>query len=325
MARQSASRKYQITINNPQAHGFDREHIKKILEGFSGLDYWCLCDEVGEKGTSHTHVYVLFRNAVMFTTLQKRFYGAHIEQARGSNLQNRDYIRKEGKWADDTKKDTNLIDSFEESGELPPERDTDKKQSELIFERIKEGASNIDIISEFPSALNKINYMEQLRQGLLEEKYKNDFRELEVTYIWGAAGSGKTRSVMERYGYPNVYRVSNYSHPFDNYKGQDVLLFDEFRSSLPISEMLTCLDGYPYMLPCRYADKAACFTKIYFTTNIPLSEQYKNVQIENPETWIAFLRRIHTQICMNGYEELDSTTPVPFEPESEVSHVEGLP
>ena len=98
---------------------------------------------------------------------------------------------------------------------------------------------------------------------------------------------------MEKYGYSKVYRVTNYQHPFDSYAGQRVILFDEFRSSLPISDMLKYLDGYPVMLPCRYADKVACFAEVYIVSNIPIEKQYPNVQFEEPETWQAFCRRFH--------------------------------
>jgi hypothetical protein len=46
------------------------------------------------------------------------------------------------------------------------------------------------------------------------------------------------------------------------------------------------------MLPCRYNNKVACFTKVYIITNWALSEQYKNIQAAHPKTWQAFLRRI---------------------------------
>lgn len=97
---------------------------------------------------------------------------------------------------------------------------------------------------------------------------------------------------MERYGYENVFRVTDYLHPFDNYKGQDVVVFEEFRSSLRIGDMLNYLDGYPLELPCRYANKYACFTKVYIISNLPLSQQYSQLQIENYESYRAFLRRI---------------------------------
>lgn len=73
MAREKASRKWQITINNPLEHDFPHDTIKAILASFPSALYWCLCDEIGEQGTPHTHIYVVFKNAVMFSTMQQRF------------------------------------------------------------------------------------------------------------------------------------------------------------------------------------------------------------------------------------------------------------
>jgi hypothetical protein len=132
---------------------------------------------------------------------------------------------------------------------------------------------------------------------LLKQEYKFDdtFRHLDITYIYGTTEKGKTRYVMEKYGYKNVYRVTKYDHTaFDRYNGQDVVIFEEFRSSFKIEDMLNYLDGYPLMLPSRYNDKEAAYTKVYITTNWALSEQYPNVQTSHPTTWAAFLRRIKT-------------------------------
>lgn len=306
MPRKESSRKYLLTINNPTDHGFTHERIRAILNEFSGLRYWCMCDEVGEQGTPHTHVYVVFSNSVMFDTMHKRFYGVHIDKAIGSNQENRDYVRKEGKWADDAKHETNKPETFEEYGELPPDRTKSETQAEQIVQMIRDGKSNAEILEACPTAYSKMAYVEQTRQTLLEEIYKDKWRSLEVNYIWGESGAGKTRSVMDYYGYPNVFRVTNYdSHPFDGYKGQDVIVFEEFRSSIKIQDMLNYLDGYPIMLPCRYADRVACFTKVFIITNIPLESQYPNVQLDSPETWNAFRRRIGSAFEMTKqFEEL---------------------
>lgn len=138
MARTPASRKYQITFNNPSLHDWSHVYVKNALSTLSSITYWCMCDEVGEEGTPHTHVFVIFRNAVEFKTLQKRFYGAHIEPAMGTNRDNHDYIRKEGKWAEDKKKETNLPDTFEEYGELPPDRRDNDKETYAIYKMLKE-------------------------------------------------------------------------------------------------------------------------------------------------------------------------------------------
>lgn len=319
MPRTESSRKYLLTINNPIDHGFTHDRIRAILNEFSSLRYWCMCDEIGEQGTPHTHVYVVFSNSVMFDSMHKKFYGVHIDKANGSNRENRDYVRKEGKWADDAKHETNKPETFEEWGELPPVRTKSETQAELIMQMVKDGKTNAEILDAIPTAYSKMAYIEQARQTLLEDRYKDAWRNLEVTYIWGESGAGKTRSVMEQYGYSNVFRITNYdNHPFDGYKGQDVIVFEEFRSGIKIQDMLNYLDGYPMMLPCRYADRVACFTKVFLISNIPLESQYPNVQMDNPETWAAFRRRIHRVVEMTkSFEEL------PFDPDFDPDSIFG--
>ena len=292
MPRNPSSRKYLLTINNPLDHGFTHERIKAILLEFSGLVYWCMCDEVGEQGTPHTHVYVVFKNSVMFDTMHKRFYGVHIDKANGSNQENRDYVRKEGKWADDSKHETNKPETFEEYGELPPDRTKTESQAEQIMQMIVDGKSNADIIRQIPGAYSKLNYIEQARQTLLADKFMDKYNKKDVTYLWGDTRVGKTRSVFDQYGYRNVYQVTDYAHPFDGYDGQDVIIFEEFRSSLKIEDMLKYLDGHPIMLPCRYNNRVACYTKVFLISNIPLERQYPNIQQECPKTWDAFVARI---------------------------------
>lgn len=294
MARTAAYRKYQITINNPVEKGFSHDAIKRILSKLNSCLYWCICDEIGQQGTPHTHVYAAFKNAVMFQTIQQRFYGAHIEDARGTHRENRDYIRKEGKHRETDKADTNLPDTFEESGELPAESERRVKQSEAILNMIEDGASDAEIVRTYPSALNHLPRIQQTRQALLADKFRRVRRtNLEVTYIWGATGVGKTRGILDKYGDENVYRVTNYKHPFDGYKSEPVIVFDEFRSSLPLADMLNYLDVYPLMLPGRYTDRVACYTRAFIVSNIPIERQYPIVQLEEPASYQAFLRRIN--------------------------------
>ncbi len=60
--------------------------------------------------------------------------------------------------------------------------------------------------------------------------------------------------------------------------------------------MLNYLDIYPLTLPARYTDRTACYTKVYLTSNVPLDEQYRDIQRYQWETWKAFLRRITNTI-----------------------------
>lgn len=293
-AKDTRSRKYQLTINNPVEKGYSHEKICSILDKSNPI-YYCLCDETGENGTYHTHIYVYYANAVHFSVMKKRFAEAHIESARGSSQENRDYIRKEGKYLDSDKKETNHIETFIEYGEMPLDKAAkNEKVSEKVLQMIEDGCSNANIMRRYPSFFTKLSHVEKARQTFLEEKYKTERRDVQVHYIYGETGTGKTRYVMDSFGYVNVYKVTNYEHPFDGYNGEPVLLLDEFRSSLPFGDMLQYLDLYPCRLPARYADKIACYIKVYVVSNIPLSEQYRNIKAEQPDSWNALVRRFNS-------------------------------
>lgn len=300
MEKDTKSRKWLLTINNPESHGYTHDVLKDTLALFKGLTYWCMCDEVGKEKTYHTHLFLFAKNPIRFGTLKKRFSTAHIDFVKGTIKENRDYIRKEGKHTNSLKAETNLKDTFEESGEMPEEQQGKRNDLHMLYDMIKDGYTDYEILEENANYILDMDKVERCRQIVRQEEFKNRFRELEVVYQFGATNKGKTRSVMEQYGYSNVYRVTDYLHPFDSYKGQDIIIFEEFRSSLKIQDMLNYLDGYPLDLPCRYNNKTACFTKVYIITNIALEKQYKDVQREYPETWNAFLRRID---CVKEFGE----------------------
>lgn len=292
--KDTQSRKWQLTINNPVKYNFTHEKIREIVSGMKSVNYWCMSDEIGENGTHHTHIFLSGRSGIRFSTLKRNFGPAHIEMAKGTCQQNMEYVSKTGKWEKDKKHQTSIEGTFEEYGEMPVERQGRRNDLDDLYAMIKEGMTDHDIVNEDPSYMPLLDTIQKTRQLIVQEKYRETFRNLDITYIWGDTGTGKTRSVMEGHGYSNVFRVTDYSHPFDNYSGQDVILFDEFRSSLPLADMLKYLDGYPLELPCRYLNKYACYTKVYIISNIPLSKQYDFAQVNNYETWLAFLRRIHT-------------------------------
>lgn len=56
MGKDTQSRKWQLTINNPVEKGYTHDFIKSILSGLTSVIYWCMADEVGEQGTYHTHI-----------------------------------------------------------------------------------------------------------------------------------------------------------------------------------------------------------------------------------------------------------------------------
>lgn len=284
-----------FTINNPVEKGYTHEKLKEIIETTGARDYWCMCDEIGlEEETYHTHLYIRFTNNIHFSSMQKKFKGAHIEVAKGLPQQVREYIMKSGKWENHPKAETKVQGTQEEWGVCPILKQGERTDLTFLYNQILKDTPTSEIIQQNPQFMLRISDIERVRQLVITERYKTTFRHLDVTYIWGDSGTGKTRGVMETYGYDKVFRITNYEkNPFDSYQGQDVLVLEEFRSSFKIQDMLNFLDGYPLQLPCRYADKAACYTKVYLITNIPFEQQYENIQKEQRETWEALKRRIH--------------------------------
>lgn len=295
IAKDIQSRKWALTINNPLKKELTHEVIKAELAKMKSIIYYCLSDEVGGKEqTHHTHIYLVSESGIRFSTVKKRFPRAHIEPAKGTSQQNRDYVFKEGKWENNIKAGTKIPETQEEQGDCPVERQGAKNDLADLYDMIKNGHSNYEILEENSDYILILDKLEKTRQVIREELYKNTFRTLEVIYIMGATGTGKTRSIMDQYGYENVFRLTNYRHGgFDAYNGQDVMIFEEFRSSFKIQDMLCYLDGYPVELPCRYVNKIACFTKVYIISNYDLSEQYEDIFNSNRKTWEAFIRRIH--------------------------------
>ena len=299
MASNSQSRKWSLVINNPKLVGLDHEAIKEILAKFAP-QYYCMADEIATTGTEHTHIFVLSESPIRFTTMKNRFPIAHIEKTYGSAQENRDYIRKEGKWADTDKAETSVPGTFEEWGYLPSEREEKAPMMAQLIQDIQTGKSTTEIILENPKLAFRIKDIDLLRQTLLAEKYSKEQRKVEVTYLYGATGVGKTYGIFSQFPAEDICRITNYRGSngvnFDAYRCQDVLVFEEFNSQIPIEDMLCYLDVYPLMLPARYNDRVACYTKVFFTANIPLTHQYRGAQLDRPETWRAFLRRIHNVI-----------------------------
>ena len=120
MATNTQSRKWMLTINNPQTCELDHDRIREILSLFSP-DYFCMADEIATTGTYHTHIFLYSASPIRFNTVKNRFPTAHIEKALGTAQENKDYIQKSGKWEETEKAETSVEGTFYEFGVMPSE------------------------------------------------------------------------------------------------------------------------------------------------------------------------------------------------------------
>ena len=294
-SKDTQSRKWTLVINNPEEHGFTREQSVELLHLFNP-DYFCLAEEIAASGTHHIHIFLYSHSPIRFGTVKNRFPTAHIEPVRGSCRENRDYIRKEGKWANTEKAETRVEGTFLEFGELPTEAQEKAPKMAQVLQDVEDGKSTKEIIKGNPNFAFKGRDIDSLRETLVSDQFRYENREVKVHYLYGDSGTGKTRSIYEAHPAADICRITDYGTKgnirFDAYHGQPVLVFEEFHSQVPIAAMLNYLDIYPLMLPARYNDRVACYTTVYITSNIPLDHEYPEIQKKKKETWKAFLRRI---------------------------------
>lgn len=305
------------TLNNPT-----QEEIDSILFlDKSKFDWAIFAMEIGETGTEHIQAAWRFKHAKTYSATKKLLESDrwHLEEARSSMFASMAYCAKgqqsKDEWEDEGIDGDNYggLDMDEYPlpsgrmggilltiGELPQQSENGKFSVwEQIVEKIESGWSNRELVKRWPAHVIKCQAaIDKYRLEI--DRANAGWRDVETTYICGDTGCGKTRYVMEKHGYANVHRVTDYDHPFDNYHGQPVVVFEEFRNSLKIQDMLNYLDGYPVELPARYANKLAKFEHVYILSNWILLEQYPNQQMNHPTTFRALLRRIDTYGTVEG-------------------------
>ena len=281
------ARDWCFTVNNPVQ---SEQEFLEYLKTVSDLRYAVFQRErAPETGTEHYQGYFEFTQPKWFTTikkcLSKKTIGvdAHIEQRRAKRTQARLYCMDE---------ETRISPTYYEYGEFI--EDGERTDLTDIMRDIENDISFYDLSKKHGNRFIRVmKWAKEYRQAYLENKYKRQFRKMQVNYIYGSAGCGKTSYVISKHGYDDVYRTTNYEFGWiDDYNGEKILFLDEFRSSFKISEILDYLDWQPIRIHGRHFNRVACYDTVYIVSNIPLTEQYTKIQQSEPTTWAAFLRRI---------------------------------
>ena len=276
------SRGWFLTNNYKESEPIENKELLNLITNISGIVYTAFQLEQGKEGTKHHQIYIYFKHAKTFEVIKKLFPNAHIEIAKGTPQEASEYC---------TKADTRIGEPTI-WGELPIQGKRSDIEDMVLM--IEEGHSLKEVRQTYPSQyLRYGNKFKELRQDILQENYGNIYRPLNVIYLYGEPGIGKTRYIAEKYGYENIYVVTDYEHPFDSYDGEPVIVFEEFRNSLSIAQMLHYLDGQPIKLPARYTNRVACYIKVYIVSNWKFEDQYTWIKNQDIQTYKAFRRRIH--------------------------------
>ena len=119
--------------------------------------------------------------------------------------------------------------------------------------------------------------------------YKPD---IEVYYIWGESGKGKSKYVYDNLGDDEIFdRVKHINGFWHNVSDScDIAWYDEFRDSqMPASEFINFIDYYVNTMNTKGGSVMNKYKKIYITSIQNPTTIYKNWSDEEREQW---LRRI---------------------------------
>lgn len=288
----SRTRAYCFTINN-----WTDEDLVQCLNCIDSCQYAVLGFEIcPNTNTPHIQGYGYWKNARFFTAIKKNMPRAHIEMAKGTPKQNREYCIKTGE--------------FNEWGDLPIQG---KRNDLTLFkDAILGGESEDNIINEHTECLAKYDrFYKRCRNKVLEEESKKMIQP-EVIILTGETGIGKTRYIYDNENINDVYKVeigdgSSGSIWWDSYDGEEVILIDDFHNNFKLDYMLRLLDRYPMKLNVKGGYTWKCAKKIYITSNIEPERWYPNC----PEIHRrALMRRVTTIIKLgtrniNPIEELN--------------------
>lgn len=224
--------------------------------------YMCWSQEVGDEGTPHLQGYTAWDNPRSLNKFKDAISSRlHYEPyTKGTAQQNRNYclgmVEKKGFKQNPT---------FEEVGELPEQGErTDWKNA---LTQLDSGNHITEVVQTQPQLLPSIRALERYKQLTLKPRHRN----VEVIYLTGAAGAGKSKWAWDNY--PDLYSKPE-GQWFDGYSGQTTILLDDFYGDIPYPQLLKILDKYPLQVPVKGGFVHAQWERVIITSNLTLDKLY---------------------------------------------------
>jgi len=239
------------------------------------MQYMCYAPELTKKGQHHWQGYVEFKHAQTKTACKKMLgQTTNFRIANGTLAQNEEYC---GKAAELIKHGA-------------PKDQGARNDIKKLVEMAQSGCRDIDIINEVPETYLKYHKgVEKVRLASIEIEAQKK-RNVSLYVITGVTGIGKTTSIMNQR--PGIYSVKDSNGGncwWCSYKGQRIILFDEFAGQVPCRQMLKICDGWPLELETKGGTGWALWDEVWIVSNRRVNHLWENEKVEVVN---AFVRRI---------------------------------
>jgi hypothetical protein len=247
------SRRWVFTLNNPGDGGAEDPQT------WPGVKYLCWQLEAAETGTLHLQGLVIFINPKTLGGCRLINGRCHWEIMRGTLAQAEKYCSKE---------DTRVLGPWRRGVKPQPGKRNDIWDIKAM---IDQGHSEKAIADAHFATWAKFHRAFS-RYRLLSIKQRN--ARPTIFILWGASGLGKTRVVREAFSEAYWKPRSKW---WDGYENQEVVIFDEFYSWIPLAELLKILDWYPMQVETKGGSVQLTTSCFVFTSNVNPLEWYSNM------------------------------------------------
>lgn len=252
--------------------------------------------EIGsDTSYEHWQVLAVFNRKIRLRGVKAVFSNdTHAELTRTSAAN--DYVWKE---------ETRVAGTQFEYGELPLKRNS-KEDWCKVKEAAKRGA-----LEEVPSDIFVRHYfsLKRIAKDNSSAPYRPNIR---VFCFWGVTGSGKSHRAFEEAAASKepFYVKSSTTKWWDSYKGEKIVIIDEFRGQIAVEHLLKWFDKYPCYVEEKGGQLPLMATTFYIMSNLDPRNWFEKI---DEETRKAFLRRLTITQFLFRYNEVGTTIELPDE------------
>lgn len=280
------------------------DDIKLILDEWQktkDFEYYIIEHNEDEENC-HIHVVLVFRNSMAkFSTIKAKFPYGQIKTCKNVRACVR-YLCH----ADDSDKRqysfdeviTNAPEKLEDYKKTYKEKETEKIKNiidDILSGKIREyQRTEIDnyLLLKYKKKIN--DAFEIQRERII----KNPNRNIKVYVLQGSAGAGKSTfcKAWAKMHNKSICFSSSSNDPWQDYKGQDIFVIDDFNSSkISLQDMVKVLDPFVNTtVSSRYHNKVFIGDTIFICTNSDILFWYS---ADSKELQKAFYRRIKYVMC----------------------------
>lgn len=166
-------------------------------------------------------------------------------------------------------------------------------------------------VAEKTTAFNKLKKLWELRCEVL---MLNPERDIEVMFVHGKTGTGKTfhaKEFAKSRGF-DFYVSSSSNDPLQDYRGQKCIILDDVRdSTFAFEDYLKLTDNNTASsVKSKYYNKVLMCNLIIITSSVPLSYWFRDLMYNKREDLKQFYRRISAYVEITAdevavYENID--------------------